>query len=134
MQNLIDQLFREAIGYDSLAKFGVELSGTKYPPHNIVKTGEKYMLTLAVAGFTREDLSVTIDEGHLVIKGARAAKDAQEPYEVLYQGLAFRDFERSWKLGEYVEVTGVTLADGLLTVTMQQNIPETKKARTIDIL
>jgi molecular chaperone IbpA len=134
MQNLIDQLFRDAIGYDVLAKFSDTLQGTKYPPHNIVKVGEKYMLTLAVAGFSRSELTVTIEDGHLVVKGARSRDEDTTNHEMLYQGLAFRDFERSWKMGEYVEVTSVTLADGLLTVTMEQNIPESKKARTIDIL
>lgn len=134
MNNLIDQLFRDAIGYDTLKKFGVNVPDSKYPPHNIVKfDDERYELSLAVAGFAREELRVTVEDGYLTITGARTRSQYSESCAVLYQGLAFRDFARAWKLGEYVEVTNVTLVDGVLTVVMEQQIPEAKKVRTIAI-
>lgn len=131
--NLFNIIFREAIGYDVLSRFSEAHKVDNYPPHNITKTGDTYHLTLAVAGFTRDELEVTVDNGHLNIKGVRAITESPDNVEVLHKGLAFRDFNRSWQLGEYVEVSSVTLADGLLTVELQQLIPESKKARKIDI-
>jgi molecular chaperone IbpA len=131
--NLINILIREAIGYDTLSRFGEPMKVDNYPPHNIVKDGDVYSLTLAVAGFTRDDLAVTVDKGQLNIKGDRPYLKMSPEATVLHQGLAFRDFDRSWKLGEYVEVTNVSLKDGLLTIELEQQIPEDQKARKIDI-
>lgn len=135
MSNLINILIREAIGYDSLTKFVEPAKVNNYPPHNIVKLGDdKYNLILAVAGFNRQELEVTVEDGHLHIAGKRNRdSDPETVTELLYQGLAFRDFTRAWRLGEYVEVTGVTLEDGILTVMLEKQVPDAKKARTIDI-
>lgn len=131
--NLFNIIFREAIGYDVLSRFGDAHKVDNYPPHNITKQGDTYHLTLAVAGFTRDELEVTVDNGHLSIQGIRGITESPDNLEILHKGLAFRDFDRSWKLGEYVEVVGVSLENGLLTVELQQLIPESKKARKIDI-
>jgi molecular chaperone IbpA len=127
-------LVREAIGYDPLGSFE-QVSNNKYPPHNIAKIGDdKYTLTMAIAGFSKEDLTITVEEGLLTVKGEiLTGEEAPEGYEVLYRGIANRDFERSWKLGEYVEVAEVKLKDGMLTIDLERKIPEAKKARTIDI-
>jgi molecular chaperone IbpA len=130
---LINILFREAIGYDTLSRFVEPMKVNNYPPHNIVKDGDRYSLILAVAGFSREDLTVSIDKGQLNIKGDRVFTSMSPEAVMLHQGLAFREFDRSWQLGEYVEVTNVTLENGLLTVQLEQQIPEDKKARKIDI-
>ena len=135
MQTLIDQLFRDAIGYDVLAKFSDLTTSSKYPPHNISKVGEeKYTLTLAVAGFKKSDLTISVEEGTLTVRGMQTHEEAPEGFEMLYRGISSRDFERSWKLGEYVEVAGVTLTDGILKIELERKVPEAKKARKIDIL
>jgi molecular chaperone IbpA len=131
--SLIDTLIRDAIGYDNLTRFGLE-PALKYPPHNITSVGDdSYTLTMAVAGFSKDDLQVTIENNQLTIIGSIANKPNPEGFKILYQGLAFREFVRSWKLGEYMEVYSVALQDGLLTVKLHRNIPELKKARKITI-
>lgn len=132
-ENLLTILIRDAVGYDPLAKLS-QMAQTKYPPHNISKVGEKYFIQLAVAGFSKGELDVSAADGNLTIKGTKWTGEEQtEGYELLYSGIAFRDFERTWKLGEYVEVRSVNLADGLLTVTLERVVPEEKKARTFEI-
>jgi molecular chaperone IbpA len=131
--NLINILFREAIGYDVLTRFGEPRKIDNYPPHNIIKQGDVYTLTLAVAGFGRDNLEVSVDAGHLRVKGDFKDENIVADDEILHRGLAFRSFDRSWKLGEYVEVTNVALADGLLTIALEQKIPDEQKARKIDI-
>lgn len=132
MNNLLDILFRDAIGYDNLSRFGVDIQ-PKYPPHNIVKNGDTYSIRLAVAGFTKHDLSVHVEDNHLVIRGTQKKTEFPEGAEILYRGIAERDFERTWRLGEYVEVTNVELADGMLIVELERKLPTEKKAKTFAI-
>jgi molecular chaperone IbpA len=127
-------LVREAIGYDPLAQFENLANQAKYPPHNIAKIGDdKYKLTMAVAGFSKNDLTITVEEGTLTVVGQQTHTEAPEGFEMLYHGIASRDFERSWKLGEYVEVAEVALKDGMLTIDLERRVPEAQKARKIDI-
>lgn len=132
MNDLITTLFREAIGYEPLAKFAT-FESAKYPPHNISKVGDKYTINLAVAGFRKEELKVSVDDGFLNIEGIRNVSEAPEGFEMLYRGIASRDFVRSWKLGEYVEVTSVKLENGMLTIDLERQVPDDKKAKTFDI-
>ena len=128
-------LVREAIGYDPLSAFE-QASNIKYPPHNILKKDDnedQYILQLAVAGFTRECLTVSVEGGLLTVTGNLTPTFGPEGFSELYKGIATRDFERSWKLGEYVEVTEVTLKDGMLTIDLERKVPDAQKARKIDI-
>lgn len=129
---LFDTLFREAIGYDPLARF-VHHTIDKYPPHDIFRTGDKYKLRLAVAGFAKDELAVKVENGLLTIEGKQSHNEAPEDFQVLHKGIATRDFSRSWQLGEYVEVVDVELSNGLLIVTLERQLPENKKAKTFDI-
>lgn len=127
-------LVREAIGYDPLAQFENLATQAKYPPHNIAKIGDdKYTLTMAVAGFGKDEIAITVQEGTLTVIGQQNHEEAPEGFEMLYHGIASRDFERSWKLGEYVEVAEVTLKDGMLKIDLERKVPEAQKARKIDI-
>ena len=102
-----------------------------YPPYDLLKLDEDtYKLSLAVAGFTKDDINVSVDNGTLLINGEiTEVTDA----EVVHKGIAGRKFVRSFALGEYMEVTSAELKDGMLHVHVVRIIPEDKKPRVIDI-
>ena len=135
----LSPLYRSTVGFDRLFSLLDQASGPEsavtYPPYNIERTGETaYRITLAVAGFSEEDLAIEIKEHVLLIKGAKEAKAGREPQpEILYQGIAARAFERRFQLAEHVEVTGATLRNGLLHVELVRRIPEAQKPRRIEI-
>ncbi len=102
-----------------------------YPPYDLLKLDEDtYRISLAVAGFSREDIDISIDNGTLIIKGEIVEViDA----EVVHKGIAGRKFVRSFALGEYMEVTGAEMKDGMLHINVDRIIPEDKKPKTIEI-
>lgn len=131
-------LYRNTVGFDRLFSLldtvgGVDAAPT-YPPYNIERTGENdYRITVAVAGFTADELSIESKENGLTIRGEKAAQDGAEQSQVLYRGIAARAFERRFQLADHVEVRGARLENGLLHVELVRNIPEAKKPRTIAI-
>ena len=102
-----------------------------YPPYDLLKLDEDtYRLSLAIAGFTKDDLKISVDNGTLIIKGEIVeVTDA----EVVHKGIAGRKFVRSFALGEYMEVTGAEMKDGMLHINVDRVIPEDKKPKTIEI-
>jgi molecular chaperone IbpA len=102
-----------------------------YPPYDLLKLDEDtYRISLAIAGFSREDIDVSVDNGTLIIKGEIAeVTDA----EVVHKGIAGRKFVRSFALGEYMEVTGAEMKDGMLHINVDRIVPEDKKPKTITI-
>lgn len=103
-----------------------------YPPYNIEKRSEDdYRLTVAVAGFNREEVRVELRDGHLIVEGDK--RDDGKPREYIYQGIATRGFSRSFKLMEYVVVKSAEMRDGLLIVDLKRELPEALKPRVIDI-
>jgi molecular chaperone IbpA len=102
-----------------------------YPPYDLLKLDEDtYQISLAIAGFSKEDINVSVDNGTLIIKGEIAeVTDA----EVVHKGIAGRKFTRTFALGEYMEVTSAELKDGMLHVHVVRIIPEDKKPKVIDI-
>ena len=107
------------------------LSTTKYPPYNIIKTEDsQYELQLAIAGFTYDDLEITLKEGQLTINGNQTE---EEPKNYLHRGISARNFSRQFTLMDTIVVNGATLEDGILTVQLENVIPEEKKPRKIDI-
>ena len=127
-------LYRSTVGFDRLFSMldGFE-AAPGYPPYNIERTGETaYRITVAVAGFGENDLSIEAKENALTIKGEKQAKEEQNG-EVLYQGIAARAFERRFQLADHVQVSGASLLNGLLHVDLVREIPEAKKPRQIPI-
>ena len=127
-------LYRSTVGFDRLFSMmdGFD-AAPGYPPYNIERTGENdYRVTVAVAGFADNELSVEAKENTLTIKGAKQAKEEQNG-EVLYQGIAARAFERVFQLADYVQVKGAAIENGLLHVDLVREIPEAKKPRQIPI-
>jgi molecular chaperone IbpA len=131
-------LHRSTVGFDRLFSLldqvGNVDTSTTYPPYNIERTGENaYRITVAVAGFTEDDLKIEVKENGLSIRGERKSETSEKSGEVLYQGIAARAFERRFQLADHVEVRGASLANGLLHVDLVREIPEAMKPRTIAI-
>ncbi|HTZ81218.1 MAG TPA: Hsp20 family protein [Stellaceae bacterium] len=127
-------LFRSTIGFDRLAQLvdSAARPEPSYPPYNIEVVGENaYRLTMAVAGFTPEELDITAKDDTLVISGK--AKSEEQAPRALYRGIARRAFERRFQLAEYIKVTGANLENGLLSVELVREVPEEKKPRKISI-
>jgi molecular chaperone IbpA len=137
----LSPLYRSTVGFDRMFSLLDQVSGAgaeptvAYPPYNIERTGEtSYRITLAVAGFSEEELAIEVKENTLLIRGGKDEKGEREPRsEVLYQGIAARAFERRFQLAEHVEVTGANLRNGLLHVELVRRVPEAQKPRRIEI-
>ena len=132
----LSPLFRSTIGFDRLTRL-VDTAlrndeATGYPPYNIEKLGENaYRLTMAVAGFAPEDLTVTTQENQLVVSGRMKGSDENARY--LYRGIAGRAFERRFQLADFIKITGAELVNGLLHIELAREVPEAMKPRTIKI-
>ena len=128
-------LYRSTVGFDRLFSMLDGFEATPgYPPYNIERTGDNaYRISVAVAGFGENELSIEAKENTLTIKGEKQAKNDSNGGEVLYQGIAARAFERRFQLADYVQVTGAKLENGLLHVELVREIPEAKKPRQIAI-
>ena len=128
-------LWRSTIGFDHLADL-VDASlrqatDDNYPPYNIERSSEDhYRITLALAGFAPEDVTVTAEQNTLTVEGKTAAKEQRE---YLYQGIAARPFRRIYNLADYVQVKAATFKDGLLTIDLAREVPEAMKPRRIAI-
>ncbi len=130
-------LYRSSVGFDRLASLldsalRSDQTAAGYPPYDIeVRDENQYAITVAVAGFERNELDIQVEKGVLSIRGKKAEKNEERRY--LYQGIANRTFERKFNLADHVEVTGAELKNGLLTVSLQKEIPEAMKPRSIAI-
>ena len=102
-----------------------------YPPYDVLKLDEDhYQISIAVAGFSKDNIDVSLDHGTLTVKGDQAnTYDA----EIVHKGIATRKFTRLFSLGEYMEVTGAELKDGLLHINLERQIPDEKKPKKISI-
>lgn len=108
-----------------------KINSQSYPPYDLLKLDEDtYKLSIAVAGFTKDNIDVSVDNGTLIIKGEIVeVTDA----EIVHKGIAGRKFIRSFALGEYMEVTGADLKDGMLNISIDRIVPEEKRPKTIKI-
>ena len=136
----LNPFYRNSIGVDRLFDRMMHQidtaasSTTNYPPYNIVKTGEStYEIQVAVAGFTQGEVTVNVNEGQLVITGEKDDTDLPEGHVYEHQGISARRFIRTFTLADYVEVTDATSRDGILSVSLERQIPEAMKPKTIAI-
>ena len=130
-----DNMVQTTLGFDSMFErlFNsnlVEGNQGGYPPYNLKRDGDNYILELAVAGLSEEDIKVNVEDGVLTVESSSEKSDE----EFLYQGIARRSFKRSWTLSDDIIVKGASLVDGMLTVTMEKIIPEEKKPKSIPIV
>ena len=128
-------LFRSSIGFDRMLN-ALETSSRpelvdSWPPYDILRSGkDEYRITLAVAGFALEELTLTQEPNILVVAGQKAQ---EEQGQYLHRGIAHRAFQRRFELADHVKVTGANLVDGLLTIELVREIPEEMKPRRIQI-
>ncbi|MBB6013654.1 Hsp20 family protein [Aquamicrobium sp. NLF2-7] len=131
-------LYRSTVGFDRLFNMidslGQPEGGQSYPPYNIEKTGEDaYRISMAVAGFADDEISIEAHRNVLTIKGERGQETESDGAELLYRGIASRSFERRFQLADHVDVVGAALKNGLLHIDLKRNIPEELKPRRIAI-
>jgi molecular chaperone IbpA len=131
-------LFRTSVGYDRLAALLNSThrpeQGNSFPPYNIQKAGEdRYRITMAVAGFSESELSITSENNILAVTGERPEQQEGEENGFLYRGIATRSFERRFSLADHVKVSGARLENGLLHIDLEREIPEAMNPRKIEI-
>lgn len=137
----MDAINRALIGFDQMfdameRRYGNSVNNN-YPPHNILKTGENtYEIQIAVTGFEKSEISVTVESNVLTIKGEGQESIRHENPEIVYlhRGLASRDFAREFPLAEHIEVSGAEIKNGMLIIKLIRNVPESEKPRVIDIV
>lgn len=129
-------LYRSSVGFDRLASLidsalTTESTVSGYPLYDIELLDEdRYAISVAVAGFSEQELDIQVEKGILTVRGS---KDAKKERKFLYQGIANRTFERKFNLADYVEVIGADLSNGLLTINLKKEIPEAMKPKSIAI-
>jgi molecular chaperone IbpA len=127
------QLSKALVGFDRYFTAPHHQNGN-YPPHNIVKySDDSYGIEVAVAGFSKEEVTVEVDQDQLTIRGIKNRPNVDVGIEYLHRGLAARDFEQTFTLAEYMEVKGAKVADGMLQIDIQRLVPEALKPRQIEI-
>ncbi len=129
-------LYRSTVGFDRMASLldGAESDNSNgYPPYNIERTGDaSYRISMAIAGFGEDEISIEAQQNKLTITGKKDAVD-EDKVKYLHRGIATRSFQRQFELADYVEVKGAALENGLLHVDLAREIPEAMKPRTITI-
>ena len=134
-----------SIDIPSIQKFGIGFDGminefmritehqqTNYPPYNVVKvTDNNFYVELAVAGFLEGEIKIELENRVLTVTGTKFT--VANPMEYLYQGISKRDFVREFQLAEYIEVVDADISNGILTITLERQVPEDKKPKSIDI-
>ncbi len=129
-------LYRSTVGFDHVASLldsiSTERSQQSYPPYNIQRMDEDaYEITMAVAGFSEDDIDICLENDVLTISGQKSIDEKDRNY--LYRGIAERDFKRQFRLDKYIKVIRASLENGLLYVALQREIPDSMKARKIPI-
>jgi len=132
-------LYRSTIGFDNLASLldsvaNIERNQPAYPPYNIeLLEKDKYRITMAVAGFAEDDISVESENNTLTIAANRSRETEQTRRSYLHQGIAERNFKRQFRLADHVKVVSASLAHGLLHIELEREVPEAMKPRTIPV-
>ena len=136
--NSLAQLNRALVGFDRLfdtfeQRFANQINNN-YPPHNVLRIDDNnYSIEVAVAGFAKDEVTVSVDQDQLVIKGERKREeDASVTY--LHRGLSSRDFTKAFTLADHIFVKGAVIKDGILRVDLERQVPEALKPRLIDIV
>jgi len=141
--SIFNQLRPVTVGFDPIFDrfermfeddFFMNGNGVNYPPYNIVKTGDyTYDIEVAVAGFSKKDIDVQYEDGVISVKSIHETKKDEDADGVLYRGISKRHFTKSFTIADDVEVRGAELKDGLLKISLERIIPESKKPRSIEV-
>ncbi|MFD1796281.1 Hsp20 family protein [Paracoccus aurantiacus] len=130
-------LYRASVGFDRMADLmdralSADSATQSYPPYNIEKTGDDaYRISIAVAGFTADDLNVELRDGSVIVSARKAEEDDSRKF--LHRGIATRAFERRFTLAEHIRVEGASHQDGMLHIDLVREVPEALKPRQIAI-
>ena len=129
---------RSTVGFDRLFDMleasARQQQGENYPPFNLERVAEdRYRITLAVAGFRKDEIEITSQQNQLLVRGKKAEAAEGERNAILHLGIANRSFERRFELADFIRVDAADLADGLLTIELVREVPEAMKPRTIAI-
>ena len=129
----VSTLNRSLIGFDTLLEELVGRANNNYPPHNVVKySDDDYEIQIAVTGFAKDNLTVGLDNNHLIVVGAQDVSESEECV-YLHRGLATRDFKVVFPLAEHIEVGDVVIKNGMLRIALTRVVPETLKPRVLEI-
>ena len=138
--SLFNKLRPVSVGFDSVFDHFESMFNdppslhTNYPPYDIVKTDEhSYVIELAVAGFSKKDIAVTVENGVLTVKSDREGNAESSGQEIIHRGISKRYFKKSFSISDDVEIRGAELKDGLLRISMEKIIPESRKRKEISI-
>ena len=138
--SLFNKLRPISVGFDSMFDHfesvfdGAPALHANYPPYDIVKTDENsYVIELAVAGFSKKDIAVTVENGVLTVESDREGNIGNSGQEVIHRGISKRYFKKSFSVSDDVEIQGAELKDGLLRISMEKIIPESRKRKEISI-
>jgi len=135
----IPSIHKFAVGFDNMfdeiLRVNAQQSNSNYPPYNVVQINEdEFMISIAVAGFGLDNLSVTKDKNFLIIEGKNTIKEEDLPdINYLHKGISARDFRREFKLADFVEIENAHLELGILNVHLKREIPEEQKPKSIAI-
>ena len=137
----IPQITKFGIGFDNmfddLMRVTAQQSNTNYPPYNLVQiSDDEYMISIAVAGFGQDNLSVTKDKNFLIVEGTHAAETVENNDSTavfLHKGISERSFRREFQLADHVEITNANLELGILSIHLKREVPEEMKPKTIAI-
>ena len=129
-------LLKSSVGFDVFdnifdSVFNMNESSTSYPPYNILKSDNNYTISLAIAGFSKDEIDISLQENELLIKGTSEEKD--KDVEFLHRGIAGRNFERKFRLADTVKVSDASYENGLLNIFLEREIPDHQKPRKIEI-
>ena len=138
--SLFNKLRPVSVGFDSVFDHFESLFNespsmhTNYPPYDILKTDEhSYVIELAVAGFSKKDIEVTVENGVLTVESDREGNAENSGQEIIHRGISKRYFKKSFSISDDVEIRGAELKDGLLRISMEKIIPESRKRKEISI-
>jgi molecular chaperone IbpA len=132
-------LYRSTVGFDNLASLLDSITSNDrnqpaYPPYNIeLLDKDKYRISMAVAGFAEDEITVTSENNTLVIAAAKQEKTDETKRTYLHQGIAERNFKRQFRVADHVKVTGASLSNGLLHIELVREVPEAMKPRQIPV-
>lgn len=132
-------LHHSTLGFDrffddveKLLNMDVQKTASNFPPHNIIKLDDsRYVVELAVAGFSKDEIDISVDDGNLIVKGEKT--DAKTDVQYLHKGIGTRSFTKSLTIADTIEVKGAEFKDGILRIGLENIVPEHKKPRKVEI-
>ena len=124
-----------SVGFDEIFNtlHRASIPQSNYPPYDILKEDDKYIIRIAIAGFKKSDVDIEIDDNTLTVSVCRDDKTGMQRAEFLHKGISSKEFYKSFALAEYVEVKKATMSDGILRIMLEKNIPDSEKPKKIKI-